>query len=76
LIVEHKCTRRKVALGLWSSAASIMTRSLTPDNQRERAHAVPAGPAPTIRTVVLDGKVMVLEGFEQCVVAMDKSVRV
>jgi hypothetical protein len=33
-----------------------MTMSLTPDDQRERAHAMPAGPAPTTRTVVLDGK--------------------
>ena len=32
-----------------------MTMSLTPDDQRERADAMPAGPAPTTRTVVLDG---------------------
>jgi len=30
--------------------------SLTPDDQRERAAAMPAGPAPTTRAVVLDGK--------------------
>jgi hypothetical protein len=33
---------------------------------------MPAGPAPTIRTVVLDGKDMALEGV--CVVTLDKSV--
>jgi hypothetical protein len=33
-----------------------MVTSLTPEYQRERAHAMPAGPAPTIRIRVLDGK--------------------
>jgi hypothetical protein len=38
-----------------------MTKSFTPDNQREMAEAIPAGPAPTMRTVVLEGKDMILE---------------
>ena len=33
-----------------------MTMSLTPDDQRERADATPAGPAPITRTDVLDGR--------------------
>lgn len=33
-----------------------MVTSLTPEDQRERAHAIPAGPAPTTRTFVLDGR--------------------
>ena len=46
------------------TASSTMTMSLTPDVQRERADDTPTGPAPTIRTVVLDGKDIVEMGFD------------
>jgi len=47
---------REERLPLPSATASTMVISLTPEYQRERAHAMPVGPAPTMRTRVLDGK--------------------